>query len=180
MNLTTVKRLRLRWILLGIHLLLYIALVILSGWPPHTNPYGGPDRITPLSLRLAFAINLPAWIVSNGIQIRLGPETNVDPVVVVGALLLPQWWIIGRWAETRSQDHYQSGIALYFWGSVCLASMLMLVLLGYEVWVAHTLGVSLLNETGLAAALWLLGIMACSARETQAARRSGELPGGGR
>jgi hypothetical protein len=129
---TNVRSLPLRWILPGAHLVLYILLVLLSGWPPYTNEYGGPDPITPLSLRLAFAINLPAWVLSNGAERWLGPAARFDTVVVVGLLLLPQWWIVGQLAEEKRGTHSPSGILQYVWGFVCLASTLMLALLGYE------------------------------------------------
>jgi|RhiMethySRZTD1v2_1073278.scaffolds.fasta_scaffold12281_6 hypothetical protein len=171
MHFTNVRRLLLRWILPGVHLVLYILLVTLSGWPPFTNEHGGPDPITPLSLRLGFAINLPAWILSNGIHKWMGPESRVDTVVVVGLLLLPQWWIVGRWAEKNRGTHSSSGILLYFWGLVCLGSSLMLALLGYEALIAENPGGSMAIESGLAAVLWLVGTMVFSARQTFVARR---------
>ena len=170
MHLPNFRSWPLRWILPGVHFVLYLVLASLSGWSPFVDPNAsaGPDPVTPMGLRLAFAINIPAWVLSNGVTAWLGPESSVDHVVLVGALLLPQWWIVGYCAEKRVSSQSQPGIMGFFWGVLSLLSIALIILVGYATLIDEA---AIPIETTLGTVLWLSSIFAFSARRFQVARR---------
>jgi|KBSSwiStaDraftv2_1062776.scaffolds.fasta_scaffold00911_19 hypothetical protein len=169
-----------RWMLPVSQLCLYALLVRASGvWPPISDPNISIEQYTTFPLSLAFAINLPAWVLSNIILVSTSPPPEFDNVTLVGGLLLVQWWMVGRSIErssTRSLMPPKGGslgytfIAAVF-GSLGLASGLLLVWIWFHVLFAFMedprawryVGI----ETALAATVWLTLIVRLSWRRVR-------------
>jgi hypothetical protein len=84
MNQTAFRRLLWRWILPLGQLVLYAALVRISGWPPPANSSVALDLGTPASVQLAFAINSPAYLVASLLLNAAGWEGELVLVWLVG------------------------------------------------------------------------------------------------
>jgi hypothetical protein len=112
-------------------------LVRASGvWPPFSDPNIAIEQYTTFPLALAYAINLPVWVLSNIILVSTSLPPQFDTVTLVGGLLLIQWWVVGRWIERSSTRRlmpindgslWRAFVTACVFGSLGLASVLLLV-----------------------------------------------------
>src|SRR5689334_17880727 len=93
---------RWRWILPALNIVLYIILIGASQQPKIPSDIS-IELVNPIDRRIADSVNSPAAVLALIVANRFGENTQLVADILTGIFLLPQWWLVGLWADYRGR-----------------------------------------------------------------------------